>query len=124
MYAKCGNIQEARMVFDSLPFKDVVTWNAMITGYAQHGLGQEALTLYASMQQEGNSSADRVTFLSLLQACSSSGALNHGKLLHAQVQERGLDADVVVVVGNCLVDIYSKCGSIEDSRSLCQPGTL
>lgn len=117
MYAKCRSIDDARAVFDRLPRKNVVTWTAMIDGYAQHGLGQEALALYASMQQEGSSlQPNRVTFLCVLQACATSKCLDQGKQVHAQILERGLENDMVV--GNCLVHMYAKCGSLEDARQV------
>lgn len=116
MYAKSGSPEDARRVFDSLPARDVVTWNTMIAGYAQQGLGQEALTLYANMQLEGIILADAVTFVSLLQACASAGDLHQGKEIHAHVQERGLEGDVAI--GNCLVTMYAKCGSLADARQV------
>lgn len=114
MYAKCGSLEDARRVFDKLPIKNVVTWTAMISGYAQHGQGQEALSLYAVMQQEGVTTANVVTFVCLLQACANVGDLHHGKQLHAEIVERGLEGDEVI--GTSLVHMYSKCGCLEDAR--------
>lgn len=114
MYAKCGSLVDAREVFDTLRTRDVVTWNCMFAGYAQHGEGQEALDLYKCMQEEGLTEADQVTFVSLLKACAGVGGLDAGRHLHAQIQERGLESDMVV--GSCLIDMYAKCGSLEDAR--------
>lgn len=116
MYAKCGSIEEARRVFDSLPGKNVVTWTAVMAGYSRHGRGEEALALYESMQQEGVSLPNHVTFSCLLQACACAGALAlpQGKKLHAEIEERGLEADALV--SNRLVDMYAKCGSVDDAR--------
>lgn len=114
MYAKCGSLEDASRVFGNLPSKNVVTWTAMIAGYAEQGLGWKALTLYGNMQQEGTTIPNQVTFVCLLQACASARALDQGKQLHAQIQERGLEADVVV--GTCLVDMYAKCSNLVDAR--------
>lgn len=116
MYAKCGSLEDARRVFDSMPTKSVVTWTSMIAGYAQHGLGEEALTLHASMQQEGIAVADDVTLSCLLKACASAGALQQGKQFHKKIQEKGYEANVVL--GSCLVDMYAKCGSLPDAREV------
>lgn len=112
MYVKCGSVDSARSVFDRLPTKNVVTWNSMIAGYAEKGLGQEALSLHTKMQ-EGGLSPSPVTISSLLKACTSVGALHQGRQLHAQIRQRGLQADVVV--GTCLMDMYAKCGRLEDA---------
>lgn len=112
-YAKSGRLDEASKIFNTLSSRDVVTWNTMILGYAEHGLGQEALALYARMQLEGITSANRVTFVCVLQACASVGDLHHGTLVHSQLIQRGLESDMVL--GTCLVDMYAKCGSLENA---------
>lgn len=116
MYAKCGSFDDARDVFDSLPRRDVVTWTSMIAGFADHGLGQEALALYARMEQEDNTVPNNFTFASLLKACASIGAIAEGKQFHSQIVQRGLEADIIV--GNSLVDMYVKCGSLEEAQKV------
>lgn len=116
MYAKCGSLQDARRVFDSLAIKNVVTWTVMISAYAERGLGQEALALFDTMQHESIVLADTVTYVCLLKACGSVGSLHQGRQLHAQIQDRGLEHDVVI--GSCLVDMYAKCGRLVDARSV------
>ncbi|KAJ7520278.1 hypothetical protein O6H91_20G076300 [Diphasiastrum complanatum] len=115
MYAKCGCIEDARELFNSMSKRDVVSWSAMIAGYAQNGLGKEALALYEQMKQEGVQ-PDIVTFTSVLSACASLAALEQGKQLHFDIIKRGFQLDVIV--GSTLVDMYAKCGCIEDAREL------
>ncbi|KAJ7517800.1 hypothetical protein O6H91_21G040600 [Diphasiastrum complanatum] len=115
MYAKCGCTEDARELFNNMRERDVVSWNAMIVGYAQNGLGKEALALYEQMKQEGVQ-PDNVTFVLLLKACASLAALEQGKQLHSDIIKTGFQSDVVV--GNTLVDMYSKCGCPEDAREL------
>ncbi|KAJ7549908.1 hypothetical protein O6H91_07G074400 [Diphasiastrum complanatum] len=115
MYAKCGCTEDARELFDNMSERDVVSWNAMIAGYAQNGLGKEALALYEQMKQEGMQPND-VTFVLLLKACASLAALEQGKQLHSDMIRRGFQSDVVV--GSTLVDMYAKCGCTEDAREL------
>ncbi|KAJ7522179.1 hypothetical protein O6H91_19G086300 [Diphasiastrum complanatum] len=115
MYAKCGCTEDARELFDNTSERDVVSWNAMIAGYAQNGLGKEALALYEQMKQEGMH-PDNVTLVLLLKACASLAALEQGKQLHSEIRKRGFQSDVVV--GSTLVDMYAKCGCTEDAREL------
>ncbi|KAJ7552718.1 hypothetical protein O6H91_06G066700 [Diphasiastrum complanatum] len=115
MYAKCGCTEDARELFDNMSERDVLSWSAMIAGYAQNGLGKEALALYEQMKQEGMQ-PNNVTLVLLLKACASLAALEQGKQIHSEIIKRGFQSDVVV--GNTLVDMYAKCGCTEDAREL------
>ncbi|KAJ7568443.1 hypothetical protein O6H91_01G033100 [Diphasiastrum complanatum] len=113
MYAKCGCIEHARQVFNNMHERDVVSWNAMIAGYAQQGLGKEVFELYEQMKLE-DVQPTHVTYVVLLKACASIASLEDGKRLHSQIVEIGFESDVII--GNTLVDMYAKCGSIEHAR--------
>ncbi|KAJ7527643.1 hypothetical protein O6H91_16G064700 [Diphasiastrum complanatum] len=115
MYAKCGCTEDARELFYNMSERDVVSWTAMIAGYAQTGLGKEALALYEQMKQEGLQ-PNHVTFVLLLKACANLAALEQGKQLHSEIIKRGFQSDVVVA--STLVDMYAKCGCTEDAREL------
>jgi pentatricopeptide repeat protein len=112
MYAKCGSIEEAWTVFEKMPSRNVVTWTTIILGHVQCQQGQKALELFEKMQQEGVQ-PDSVTFVGVMNACASILALEEGRCVHQQIVEFGCDSDVSV--GNSLVDMYAKCGSIEDA---------
>lgn len=113
MYANCGNLEDALQVFNSVSTTDVVIWNAMIAACSQHGCEEQAFRLYQQMQHEGLQPCER-TLVSLLNACSRSEALDQGKLFHALARERGYLLDKFVAVA--LVDMYAKCGSLDDAR--------
>ncbi|KAJ7542125.1 hypothetical protein O6H91_10G090900 [Diphasiastrum complanatum] len=115
MYVKCGCTEDARELFNNMSERNVVSWNAMIAGYAQNGLGKEALALYEQMKQEGEQ-PNHVTFVVLLKACASLAALEQGKQLHSDIIKRGFQSDVIV--GSTLVDMYAKCGCTDDAREL------
>ncbi|KAJ7517809.1 hypothetical protein O6H91_21G040700 [Diphasiastrum complanatum] len=115
MYAKCGHTEDARELFNNVSERDVVSWTAMIAGYAQNGLGKEALALYEQMKLEGVQPSN-VTFVLLLKACASLAALEQGKQLHSDIIKRGFQSDVIV--GNTLVDMYAKCGRTKDALEL------
>nr|XP_043637286.1 pentatricopeptide repeat-containing protein At4g21065-like [Erigeron canadensis] len=77
MYAKSGLLKVARTVFNSLMEKPVVSWNAMITGYAMHGHAMEALDLFEKMTRDTR--PDHITFVGVLSACNHGGLLNKGR---------------------------------------------
>ncbi|KAH7307783.1 hypothetical protein KP509_22G077500 [Ceratopteris richardii] len=111
MYAKCRMLSKAQAVFDALKRRDVVTWNALITGYTQFGKAKDALRCYKLMQNEGVSPS-AVTFICILKACGSMGALKEGREIHVEINRQGLlDSDIVV--GNALLDMYAKCGCLD-----------
>ncbi|KAH8939546.1 hypothetical protein BDL97_15G042500 [Sphagnum fallax] len=113
MYAKCGSMEDAERVFNKMLSRNVVTWNTMILGYVKCGQGSKALELFQQMQQEGVQS-DPVTFVGVLNACASMVALEEGRHAHEQIIQSGYES--VAVVGNSLIDMYAKCGSIEDAK--------
>uniref|UniRef100_A0A2N9HG18 DYW domain-containing protein n=1 Tax=Fagus sylvatica TaxID=28930 RepID=A0A2N9HG18_FAGSY len=77
MYAKCGNMEKARCVFDGIVEKDIVTWSTMIQTYALNGFPKEALDLFFQMQRE-NLKPDRYAMVGVLSACARLGALELG----------------------------------------------
>eukprot|EP01018_Ginkgo_biloba_P019942 Gb_25604 [translate_table: standard] len=112
MYAKCGDVEKARFIFDKRPARNSVSWTSMIAGYAQKGHGEEALKLFCHMQRTDVKS-DHATFASALRACASLAAMEQGKQVHAGIIKAGFDTNVFA--GSALVDMYAKCGSIEDA---------
>ena len=95
MYAKCGSMADARNLFDTLPYRDVVSWTAMISRYTQQSYDEQAMKLSLQMQQE-NVKPDKMAFTSILSACSSPATLEQGKKIHKQVVEAGYDLDVAL----------------------------
>lgn len=77
MYCKCGEISIAHCIFDKMSSPDVVSWTAMIMGYALHGPAREALVLFERMEL-GNAKPNHVTFLAVLTACSHAGLVDKG----------------------------------------------
>ncbi|XP_057852299.1 pentatricopeptide repeat-containing protein At5g39350 [Cryptomeria japonica] len=115
MYAKCGNIDNARELFDKMPKRNVVSWNAMIAGYAQNGFVENALEMFKQMHLAGLK-PNSATFATILPACAKMGALEQGIDMHQSIMEGGFFSDVVVA--SALVDMYAKCGSIDKAREL------
>eukprot|EP01018_Ginkgo_biloba_P016554 Gb_35599 [translate_table: standard] len=115
MYAKCGSLQYARHVFDKMPKRDVVSWNAMIAGNVHHDHSEEALKLFSKMQWAGMKPT-HFTFASILSASACLAALGLGKQVQAYIIKTGFEANVFA--GSALVDMYAKCGSIDDARQV------
>ncbi|XP_058084210.1 pentatricopeptide repeat-containing protein At1g08070, chloroplastic-like [Magnolia sinica] len=111
-YLRCGCVEEARHLFDRMPERDVVTWTVMISGYAQNCLFREALETFLQMQIAGLE-PNRITLVSVLPAIAQLGALTQGRWIHAYIDKRGIELDGVL--GSALVDMYSKCGCIEEA---------
>ncbi|XP_057827674.2 pentatricopeptide repeat-containing protein At4g21065 [Cryptomeria japonica] len=112
MYSKCGSIEGARHMFEKMPEREVVSWNAMIAGYAQDGKCEEALEVFCLMQR-ADMKPNSFTFGSILSACASLVNLEKGKWIHTFILKIGFESDVFV--GSALVDMYAKCGSIDDA---------
>eukprot|EP01018_Ginkgo_biloba_P026305 Gb_39298 [translate_table: standard] len=115
MYDKCGSIESAHHVFDRMPRRNVVSWTAMIAAYASHGYGKEALSLFSQMET-ARTQPNHFTFASILPACADMAALEHGKEIHENIICSGFQSDVFV--GSALVDMYIKCGSIDEASKV------
>eukprot|EP01018_Ginkgo_biloba_P030295 Gb_23124 [translate_table: standard] len=115
MYAICGNIVDARLVFDKIYKPNVFVWNIMIRGYAWSGPCEEAIALYSQMQQEGIH-PNNFTFPFLLKACAGLSAIEDGMEIHYGIIRSGFESDVFV--GSALIDMYAKCGRVEDAQNV------
>jgi pentatricopeptide repeat protein len=116
MYVKCGSLAEAWKVHERICTQDVVSWSALITGYAQQGQGKDALDCFEMMQNEGVH-PNAVTLACILKACGSIGAVDSGKRLHEAVASMGLlEKDVVLCTA--LVDMYAKCGILTKAQQV------
>lgn len=116
MYAKCGALAKAQHMLDELPVRDVATWNALITGYAQEEQGQDALNCLERMQREGLL-PNVVTFTCILMACGSIGAIDKGEQIHDEITRQGL-LQSNVALGNVLVSMYAKCGALDKAAQV------
>ncbi|KAM7263499.1 hypothetical protein ACFE04_001182 [Oxalis oulophora] len=114
-YAKHGELERARELFDELREKDVVCWNVMIDGYAQNGMANESLALFRGMLA-AKVRPDEVTVLAVLSACGQIGASDSGRWVHSYIKNNGIQVNVRV--GTALIDMYSKCGDLEDARQV------
>ncbi|KAK7277155.1 hypothetical protein RIF29_18306 [Crotalaria pallida] len=77
MYSKCGSLQDASKIFDGIKTNDIISWTAMISGYAEHGYSREAINLFEKISIIGLK-PDYVTFIGVLTACSHAGLVDLG----------------------------------------------
>ncbi|CAL9147174.1 unnamed protein product [Musa hybrid cultivar] len=112
MYAKTKCMDSAAMVFDATKGKDLVLYNCMVDGYVKSGAIKEAFALLARMKDEGVK-PNSATFVGLLSACASSGAVVVGRHIQEHIKEEGLELDAVL--GTALVDMYSKSGCLDEA---------
>nr|XP_011467341.1 PREDICTED: pentatricopeptide repeat-containing protein At2g13600-like [Fragaria vesca subsp. vesca] len=90
MYSKCGDMRSGKTLFKMICEKDVVSWNSIITGFAQNGLGEESLLVFKRMV-ESNMKPTYVTFLLVLSACSHTGLVSEGlQILHLMEKGYGI----------------------------------
>ncbi|XP_009799583.1 pentatricopeptide repeat-containing protein At1g11290, chloroplastic-like [Nicotiana tabacum] len=115
MYAKCGSVGTARLVFDKIDSKTIVSLNAMIDGYARNGYYDEALIIFRRMLDEGFKPTN-VTIMSTLHACAESRNLELGQFVHQLVNQLGLGSNVAVV--NSLISMYCKCQRVDIAAEL------
>nr|DAD40095.1 TPA_asm: hypothetical protein HUJ06_014418 [Nelumbo nucifera] len=110
MYSKCGRIDYASRVFGVMPMKNEFSWNSMISGYARHGHGVEALELFDRMLQEGKP-PDHVTFVGVLSACSHVGLVNKG-FEHFESMSKKYGLTPRMEHFSCMVDLLSRAGEL------------
>ncbi|KAL2349240.1 hypothetical protein Fmac_003240 [Flemingia macrophylla] len=115
MYTACNDMDAARRVFDKINEPSVVTYNAIITSYARNSRPNEALALFRELQESGLKPTD-VTMLVALSSCALLGALDLGRWIHEYVKKNGFDQ--YVKVNTALIDMYAKCGSLDDAVSV------
>ncbi|XP_024031273.1 pentatricopeptide repeat-containing protein At1g08070, chloroplastic isoform X2 [Morus notabilis] len=111
-YLRCGSVEDAKAFFDFMPQKDVVSWSAMISGYAQHDQFAETLVLFQEMQSF-EVRPDETTLVSVISACTHLAALDVGKWIHAYIRKN--DLQVNAILGTTLIDMYMKCGCVENA---------
>lgn len=144
LYGQCGEMGDSVFLFDKMPQRDVVTWNIMITqlvkmgdiegafgffsqmpersirswtlmisGYVQCGKPREAIDLFTKMEDAGLR-PNEVTVVSALAACADLGELDFGRRVHEYANKSGFKRNAHVC--NTLIDMYVKCGCLEDAR--------
>jgi len=115
VYAKCGRLPDARRVFDGMPARNTVSWNALIAGYAESWDLSQAVALFLEMEREGLT-PDEATFAALLVAVEGPSWCFLMQELHGKIVKYG--SALGLVVSNAAITVYSQCGALADSRRI------
>ncbi|KAH8970653.1 hypothetical protein BDL97_02G099300 [Sphagnum fallax] len=102
MYTKCGSMEDAQRIFNKIPSRNVVTWNAMILGQVQCGQGQKSLELFQQMQQE---------------ACSHAGLVHEGTCFYASMKEVYMISPTMEHY-TCMVDLLGRAGHLQEAENM------
>ncbi|XP_010242885.1 PREDICTED: pentatricopeptide repeat-containing protein At3g24000, mitochondrial [Nelumbo nucifera] len=113
MYAESGKSQDAELLFQEMPERDLISWNSMIACYAEDGKYQDVLKLLAEISGT-RKIANHVTFANALVACASHESLIYGKTLHAVIIRAGLHDNLLL--GNALVTAYGNCRTMRTAK--------
>ncbi|KAG5558214.1 hypothetical protein RHGRI_008218 [Rhododendron griersonianum] len=141
LYWKCGKVDEARMIFNNMPVRDLVSWNAIVSTYLSDGQINEARSFFIEMPErnlltwtviisgmaqnglgeEGLKLFNQMkleglkpcdyAFAGAISSCAVLAALEHGRQLHAQLVRLGFDSSLSA--GNALITMYARCGVVE-----------
>ncbi|KAM5547862.1 pentatricopeptide repeat-containing protein [Rosa sericea] len=116
MYAKCGNIEAAKQVFDGMEAKSLASWNAMITGLAMHGKANAALDLFSKMADEGFK-PDDITFVGVLSACNHGGLVDLGRQYFSSMTKDYHISPQLQHYG-CMIDLLGRAGLLDEAEAL------
>ncbi|GMI64510.1 mitochondrial editing factor 18 [Hibiscus trionum] len=111
-YAKAGNVELARELFEKIPVKekDVVSWGTMIDAYVQVDWLSEALIMFCAMSRDGVEASD-VMIVHLVSACARLSTTREGYQLHGRIVKAGFDCyDFVQAT---IIHFYAACGSVD-----------
>ncbi|XP_020226168.1 pentatricopeptide repeat-containing protein At5g66520-like [Cajanus cajan] len=117
MYCKCGCLDEAFRVFCGLKVKGLSSWNCMIGGFAMHGKGKDAISLFSLMEEEAMVVPDGITFVNVLAACAHSGLVEEGRYyFRYMVDVRGVEPAMEHY--GCMVDLLARAGRLEEAKKV------
>lgn len=113
LYTKCGKTELAEHVFYKIPLLDTVCWNSMIAGFSLNSLDKEAFAFFKQMRQCGLFPT-QFSYSTVLSCCAKLSSSFQGKQVHTLIIKNGYTNDVFV--GSSLIDMYCKCGNIDEAR--------
>lgn len=115
MYAKCGDLTNARLIFEGMAHRNTTCWNSVISGFAIHGQCKEALEFFRRMESS-DEIPDKITFLSVLSACAHGGFVDEGLEIFSRMEKYGLAAGIQHY--GCLVDLLGRAGRLNEAYHL------
>nr|XP_043627350.1 pentatricopeptide repeat-containing protein At4g21065-like [Erigeron canadensis] len=113
LYAKTGNIVDAKKVFDEMKENSVVSWTALIVGLAVNGYGIEAINLFKELERRGLTPSE-ITFVGVLYACSHCGMVDEGFAYFKRMKEEFKIEPRIEHYG-CMVDMLGRVGRVQQA---------
>lgn len=113
MYAKCGHLEEVFHIFNSIAEKNLQSWTIMISCLADYGCGEEAISLFTTMEGSGLT-PDSMLFSAVLSACSHGGVLDKGQELFEKMVNV-YNINPTMEHYGCMVDLYGRAGKTEEA---------
>lgn len=117
MYAKCGEIMKAKLVFEKMAERETASWNALINGFAVNGCAMEALEVFARMMEEGFR-PNEVTMMGVLSACNHCGLVEEGRRWFKTMERFGIVPQIEHY--GCMVDLLGRAGCLDEAEKLIQ----
>lgn len=115
VYSNCGRIEDAKLIFKSMPNKTMITWNSMLVGLSQNACPSEALDIFCQMIKL-DLKLDKFSLASVISACANTSSLELGEQVFGKAITIRLESDHIV--STSLVDFYCKCGLVEIGRKV------
>lgn len=116
LYSKCGSIKDASKIFNVAENEDIVSWTAMINGYAEHGCSQKAIDLFVKIHT-GGLKPDSVTFIGVLTACSHAGLVDLGfHYFNLMINEYRINPSKEHY--GCMIDLLCRAGRLNDAERM------
>ncbi|KDP40347.1 hypothetical protein JCGZ_02345 [Jatropha curcas] len=116
MYAKCGNVKVARWIFDKMELPDMVSWTAIIMGYALHGHANDAISLFEKMEM-GGIRPNYVAFMAVLTACSHAGLIDKAwGYFNSMTQNFGIAPGLEHYAA--MADLLGRAGKLDEAYKL------
>ncbi|KAG9457243.1 hypothetical protein H6P81_001751 [Aristolochia fimbriata] len=115
VYSRCGDLKTARRVFDGMPDRNMHSWNILISSFVNDSAYNEALSLFTSFLETGLL-PDAYTLPALFKACGGMVNIALGRMLHVSAIRLGFEDHVVVA--SSILDMYAKCGSLDEATQL------
>ena len=112
-----GELNRARALFDETPEPDLRSWTLLISGYAKQGCPAEGVKLHSKLLRRGNPRPDDLSLIAAAVACGGASDLKMAREVHRDAVRLGFLYSAVPL-GNALIDMYSKCSSPKEARSI------
>ncbi|XP_072959112.1 putative pentatricopeptide repeat-containing protein At3g25970 [Typha angustifolia] len=112
MYAMCGYIEEASDIFDEIQWRDLASWNAMISSLSQHGFAKRATEAFHELLNIKDMQPNHITFLAVLSACNRGGMVEKGYEYFKAIEKPTINHYA------CLIDMFGRAGRFKEAIDL------